>query len=80
MSPVSLRYEVVDLVGEAIELALRYVALDDSRLVARQLAPTSGCCAHSPITCCGGEYRAALPICRDTTASLAAARRSANGA
>ncbi len=45
---LSLRDEVVDLVGEGIELALRYGALDDSRLVARQLAPNRRVLCASP--------------------------------
>ncbi|MGE8258564.1 MAG: LysR family transcriptional regulator [Stenotrophomonas sp.] len=45
---LSLRDEVVDLVGEGIELALRYGTLDDSRLVARQLAPNRRVLCASP--------------------------------
>ncbi|AWH29325.1 LysR family transcriptional regulator [Stenotrophomonas sp. YAU14A_MKIMI4_1] len=45
---LSLRDEIVDLVGEGIELALRYDTLDDSRLVARQLAPNRRVLCASP--------------------------------
>ncbi|HBZ45840.1 MAG TPA: LysR family transcriptional regulator, partial [Stenotrophomonas sp.] len=47
---LSLRDELVDLVGEGVELALRYGALDDSRLVARELAP------NRRILCASPEY------------------------
>lgn len=47
---LSLRDELVDLVGEGVELALRYGALDDSRLVARELAP------NRRILCAAPEY------------------------
>lgn len=45
---LSLRDEIVDLVGEGIELALRYGTLDDSRLVARELAPNRRVLCASP--------------------------------
>lgn len=47
---LSLRDELVDLIGEGVELALRYGALDDSRLVARELAP------NRRILCAAPEY------------------------
>ncbi len=47
---LSLRDELVDLVGEGVELALRYGTLDDSRLVARELAP------NRRILCAAPEY------------------------
>lgn len=56
---LSLRDELVDLVGEGVELAIRYGALDDSRLVARQLAP------NRRILCASPEYlqRRGVPAC-----------------
>jgi len=45
---LSLRDEIVDVVGEGIELALRYGTLDDSRLVARELAPNRRVLCASP--------------------------------
>ncbi len=56
---LSLRDELVDLVGEGVELALRYGALDDSRLVARELAP------NRRILCAAPEYlrRRGVPRC-----------------
>lgn len=58
---LSLRDELVDLVGEGVELALRYGALDDSRLVARQLAP------NRRILCASPAYlrRRGVPACID---------------
>lgn len=56
---LSLRDELVDLVGEGVELAIRYGALDDSRLMARQLAP------NRRILCASPEYlrRRGVPTC-----------------
>jgi len=58
---LSLRDEIVDLVGEGVELAIRYGALDDSRLVARELAP------NRRILCASPEYlgRRGVPACID---------------
>lgn len=47
---LSLRDELIDLIGDGVELALRYGALDDSRLVARELAP------NRRILCAAPEY------------------------
>ncbi len=56
---LSLRDELVDLIGDGVELALRYGALDDSRLVARELAP------NRRILCAAPEYlrRRGVPRC-----------------
>lgn len=56
---LSLRDELVDLIGDGVELALRYGALDDSRLVARELAP------NRRILCAAPEYlrRRGVPGC-----------------
>ena len=56
---LSLRDELVDLIGDGVELALRYGTLDDSRLVARELAP------NRRILCAAPEYlrRRGVPRC-----------------
>ena len=47
---IVLRDEIVDIVGESLDLAIRIAELDDSRLVARKLAP------FRRVICAAPEY------------------------
>lgn len=68
--PVDLRMtdQIVDLVDEGIDLAIRIGALKDSTLVAKSSRATGACCARRPRIWPSTARRATPPISRSTNA------------